>query len=48
MTATTIIASVLIGAAIAEFAKFIWANGGRINAVIWTVMALTSWVLMVS
>lgn len=44
---TTIITSLLVGAAIGEVAKWIWAGGGRFQAVVFSAMALASfWLLM--
>lgn len=45
---TTIIGSLLIGAAIAEVAKWMWAGGSKVQAVAWSVMALASWVLIMT
>ncbi len=45
---TTIITSLLVGAAIGEVARWIWAGGGKVQAVAWSVMALASWTLSIS
>ncbi len=45
---TTIITSLLIGAAIGEVARWIWAGGGKGQAMVFSVMALASYALIMS
>ncbi len=45
---TMIITSLLVGAAIGEVARWTWAGGGKVQAVVFSVGAVASWALIIS